>query len=252
MKKILIGLAVVVVLVIGALVYTASNLDGLVKTAIEKVGTKVAGVAVSVSKVTLSIKEGKASIEGLTVANPKGFTTPTAISLGTVSVALDTGSVTKSPIEIQDVSIVAPQITYEVSPTGGSNIDAIKKNVDAFVAGGGGKAADEPKKDAATKPADDGGSKLVIDKLTVTQGKVTLATPIPGGAASAKLGDISLKDIGKSSGGASPAQVAIDLLDALSKSAIKSASSLSVSAVTDALKNQGGGAVDSVKGLLGK
>jgi hypothetical protein len=254
MKKILIGVVIVAVLVIGGIFFTVSNLDGLVKTAIEKIGTKVAGVDVKVSKVTLSLKEGKASIEGLTVANPKGFSTPTAIGLGAVSVSIDPSTVTGSPIVIKDVSIVAPQVTYELS-TQGSNIDAIKKNVDAFVSASGGEKETASKEAPAKESkADDHGAKLVIAHLSVTQGKVTLATPIPGGAATAKLGDITLKDIGKSSGGTSPGDVAAKLLDALSKSAITSASQLSLSSVTDALKDKGnaGAALDQVKGLLGK
>jgi len=256
MRKILIGVAVLLVLVIGAVVFTASNLDGLVKTAIETAGTKVAGVPVTVSKVSISIKEGRAGIEGLSVANPKGFTTPTAISLGSVTVSLDPAAAAKSPIEIKTIAIVAPQVTYEISGQG-SNLDAIKKNVETFLAsttgGDGGKAkgAEAPK-----QQADKGGSTLVIDTLTVTQGKVTLATPIPGGAASVKLGDITQKDIGKSTGGASPADIAASLLNTLSGSALKSVSGMGVGQLTDALKNNvgnvGGGALDQVKGLLGK
>ena len=93
---------------------------------------------------------------------------------------------------------------------------------------------------------------MIIDKLSITGGEVTLATPVPGAAASAKLGDITLKDIGKSKGGASPAEVATQLLDALSNSAIKSASGLGLGAVSDAAKEKAGATLDQVKGLLGK
>ena len=248
MRKILIGVAVVAVVAIGAIVLLASNLDGLVKTAIEQVGTKVAGVPVTVSKVAISIKDGQGSIEGLTIANPKGFTTPSAISLGSISLKLDPATVTKSPVVIKSVAIAAPQISYEISGQG-SNIDAIKKNVDAFVASSGGG---KDKADKAAAPAKDNGTTLVIDTLTVTGGKVTLATPVPGAAATAALGDIALKDIGKSKGGASPADVATQLLDALSASAVKSASGLGLGAVTDALKDKAGGALDQVKGVFGK
>jgi len=250
MRKILIGVAVLVVVIIGAIVYLASNLDGLVKTAIEQIGSKVAGVQVSVSKVSISIKEGKGTIEGLTVANPKGFTTSKAISLGTISIVIDPGSVTKTPVTIKDISIAAPEVTYEISGQGGSNIDAIKKNVDSYVASTGGSGV----KDKTEAPKKDGaeGTNLVIDKLSIIGGKVALATPIPGAAASAKLGDITLKDIGKSKGGVSPAELATQLLDSISNSAIKGASNLGLGAVTDALKDKAGGATDQLKGLLGK
>ena len=252
MRKILIALAAVLVLVIGGVVFLASNLDGLVKTAIEQVGSKVAGVKVSVAKVAISIKDGKGSIEGLTVDNPPGFKTPHAISLGAIAVELDTASVTKSPVIIKTISIAAPEVSYEVSGQG-SNIDALKKNVDGFVAANAPhNAADKPAAEPAKKDTADA-TKLVIDLLSITGGKVTLATPIPGAAATAKLGDITLKDIGKSKGGASPADVATQVLDVLSSSAIKSASSaLSVGNVTDMAKGAVGGAMSQVKGLLGK
>jgi len=245
MRKVLIAVGALAVVIIGAVFFLASNIDSLIKTAIEQIGSKVAGVPVTVSKVSISLKEGTGSIQGLTVANPKGFNTPTAISLGAISLALDPSSVTKSPILVKDISISAPKVSYELSGQG-SNIDAIKKNVDAFVAGnaGGDGKADAAKKDSGSATS------LIIDKLTVTGGEVTLATPVPGAAATAKLGDITMKDIGKSKGGASPAEVATQLLNALSDSAVKSASGLG--AVGDAAKEKAGAALDQVKGLLGK
>ncbi len=261
MRKILIGVGVLVAAVVVGLVLLMSNLDGIVKTAIETVGTKVAGVKVSVDKVEISIKEGKGSIAGLTVANPAGFKTPNAFSLGLVSVTLDTASVTGNPIVIKDVTIAKPEVTYEMTGSG-SNIDAIQKNVAAFT------AANAPKGGAAqpaAAPAKDSGDakKVVIDQLSATGGSVTLATPIPGGKATASLPDIHLSNIGKSEGGASPAEVATKLLDSLTGAAMKAASSMGVGAVLDSVKgavgNVGGaasgaaaGGVNAVKGLFGK
>jgi hypothetical protein len=256
MRKILVALGVIVALIAVGVTFFLSNLNGIVKTAIETVGTKVAGVTVSVAKVDISIKDGKGSIQGLSIANPKGFTTPTAISLGEILLAINPASVTKSPIEIKDIAISAPQITYELSGNG-SNIDAIKKNVDGFVASNAGSPKDKPAPAAKEGEAkEEGGqTKLVIDKLTISGGKVTLATPIPGGAASANLPEINLKDIGKSKGGASPSDVASQLLDAISGAATKSVSGLGVSAIKDAVLDKVGGssgAAGALKGLLGK
>lgn len=259
MRKLLIGVGVLILIIAGAVGWLWSNMDSLVKTAIETVGSKVAGVPVTVSKVSLDIRNGKGTIEGLTVANPQGFTSKSAFALGAISVALDPASVTKSPIKITDVTISAPAVTYEVTAQGGSNINAIKQNVDNFSAANA-KTESKPAPAASSSSsssADSGkGTSLVVDKLSITDGKVTLATPVAGVAATAPLPTIVLKDIGKNKGGASPADVAEQVLDALSSAAMKSGSSLALGNLAGAAKGAAGdavqGATDQLKGLFGK
>jgi len=257
MKKIILGAIALIVLAvvgIGAFIYVQS--DSLVKQAIEKYGTEVAGAKVSVGAVKLQLTEGKASITGLSVANPAGFNTPTAFKLGEISVALDPGSVSKNPIVIKHILVGAPEVTYETNATGGSNIQAIQDHANAYIAKatGGGSA------DAKPAPAADDKSavKLVIDALDITNGKVTLATPIPGIAAGAPLTDIHLTNIGRDSGGATAPQVAQQVLGAVTKSANKAVGTLGVGNAVNAVQDAVGGAtkgIDPTKalnGLLGK
>jgi len=252
MKKIIIGVIAIVVLAvvgIGAFIYVKS--DALVKEAIEKYGTDVAGAKVSVSSVKLDIPNGKATISGLTVANPAGFNTPTAFKLGEITVALDPGSVSKNPIVIKQILVGAPEVTYELGGNGGSNIQAIQDHAKAYVAKASGGSSSEP-----AKPADDSkpATKLIIDLLAITNGKVTLATPIPGIAAGAPLGDIRLTNIGKDSGGATSQQVAEQVLNAVTKSANSAVSGLGIGnatkAVTDTVNSVTKG-VDPTKALNG-
>ena len=246
MRKIVLGaLAVLALAIGGGVAFLTSNLDGIVKKIIETVGSDVAGVKVSVGDVKISLSEGKASLSGLSVGNPAGFTSPQAFKLGAISVALDTGSLTGNPIVIKDVSVAAPEVTYEMGANG-SNIDAIQKNVAAKSGGSGGVAKDESSAKGDEK-------KLVIDRLAISKGTLSLATAIPGVKGSATLGDIVLTGIGRKSGGASPAEVAKMVLDALTKSAVNAGKSLGLGNVGDAVK----GAVPtdvggSVKGLFGK
>lgn len=254
MRKIaLIGggaVALVVLLAVGVGVFLYSSLDGLVKKAIETVGTEVAGVPVSVSEVQIKLGEGKAAIKGLSVGNPKGFSAPHAFRLGEISVTLDTGSVTGNPIVIKDITVASPEVTYETGAQG-SNIDALQRNI-AAKTGGGGKS--EP---ATSSSSADGGKKLVIDRLALTGGTLKLATPIPGAQASAKLGDIVLTGIGRSQGGASSAQVAEQVLGALTKGALKSVQSMGLGNLVDGVAGKAGsvvpgGAGDALKGVFGK
>lgn len=257
--KIFIGVAVASVVIFGiAVALLMSNLDGIVKTAIETFGSQVAGVPVRVSAVNISLSEGRGTIKGLTVANPAGFKTPTAFSLGEITLAIDTGSVTKDPVVIKEITVAAPEVTYEVG-AGGSNVDAIKKNVAA--ATGGGKPAKEPAKESGDT------KKLIIDLLQMKAGKVNLAmqTPIPTGAMSSPLPDIKLTGIGRKSNGASGAEVAAQIMDALTKASLEAGSKMMGNVKDMAQKAvEGGaqkamekvgapaGAADAVKGLLGR
>ncbi|MBI5164964.1 MAG: hypothetical protein HY985_13815 [Magnetospirillum sp.] len=258
-KTLIVGGSVVgglIVIVLGVVIFIFSSLDDIVKTAIETVGSEVTGTKVSVSSVKISISEGKGSIKGLAVANPKGFGTPNAFKLGEIALAIDTGSVTKDPVVIKEILVAAPEVTYEIGGPGGSNIDALQKNVETFVAKNAGAKSEA--KPAEAKPAEKGkaGPKLVIDRIALTHGTVNLATPIPGGKASGTLGDIVLTGIGRDKGGASPAQVAEKVIDAVLKGAMKSAQSMGVGALLDDAQKKvmdavPAKAVDAVPGNVG-
>ena len=75
MKKLLIGVVVLLVLVAGAVVFVMSNLDSIIQEAVETAGTKVTQVDVKLNKVDIDIASGKGALGGLTVANPSGFET---------------------------------------------------------------------------------------------------------------------------------------------------------------------------------
>ena len=246
MRKIFLALGGVAVVAVAAGVVLTSNLDSEVKLVIEQVGTRVAGVPVTVRKVTISLKEGKAAIDGLSIANPPGFKSPTAMSLGQIAVQLDPAHLTSKPLEISDISIVAPQVTYELSGQG-TNLDALKANVERFTAQHGG--ADRSAPASAAAGGDHQSNPLIIHHLAITQGQVALATPIPGLGASVKLGDITLHDLGKAEGGASPAQIAGQVLSSISNGALKAASS---AISTDAVPNMVKGVLGGVQGLLGR
>lgn len=243
MRKIILAAIAVVAVAVGAgIAFLTSNLDSLVKKIIETVGTEVAGVKVEVGEVKISLREGTASIAGLTVGNPAGFTSPQAFRLGAINVALDTGSLTGNPIVVKDIQVSAPEVTYELGANGGSNIDAIQKNVAAKSGGGGGGA-----------PAKGEDKKLVIDRLAIAKGTVTLATALPGVKGSAALGDVVLTGIGRKSGGATASEVARQVLDALAKSAMKAGQSLGIGNVGEAVKGAVPGDVGgTVKGIFGK
>ena len=224
MKKMLIGVAIVAVLAIGGVVYFASNIDSIIKAAVEKFGSEATKTEVTLSSVDLSLDSGAASLNGFRMGNPAGFKTDKAMSFGKVSIKIDTGSLTSDVIVIKEVVITGPDITYE-SGDGGSNFDVIQKNVDAYAKslGAGGGAGD--KKSAK----EEGGKKIIIEHLYVRDGKVALNSPLLlGKTVSVPLPDIHLKDIGKKEGGASPGEVVNEVITAVQDAATKSVASLNI------------------------
>ena len=207
------GLVVVVLVVVGAAVFFLySNLDSLVKTAVEDVGTKATGAKVSLANVELSPTDGKGSMRGLIVGNPKGFETDHAVKLGEISVSVDIATLTGDTIVVKEIVIAGPEVIYEMGGNG-SNLDTIKSNVESFVqsAAGGGSG------DASGGESE---KKIIIEDLYIRDGKVSVSASFLGGKAlGAPLPDIHLEDVGKDEGGASPAEIAQQITEAITGSA---------------------------------
>jgi len=247
MKKVLIGILAVAVIVVIGVFFLLGNLGSLLKGVIEKAGTEVTEVNVTLDKVDVDkITDGQAALRGLVVANPGGFKTKAAFRLGEVSVQLDPKTVASDIVVIKKVVIANPEVTYEFGDTG-SNVGTIQKNVERKT--GGGKSG--AKEMSADKPKDDGGKKLVIENLYIRGGSVNVSAAfLQGKKVGAKLPNIHLKDIGKSKGkttGATPAEVAEKVVSAISRSATNAVGKLDVAGIKDALGKELGTATKSLK-----
>ncbi|MBC8338620.1 MAG: hypothetical protein ISR51_02450 [Rhodospirillales bacterium] len=235
-----------IVVVVGVSVFLLSNLDGLIKDAVEKVGSDATQAKVSLNDVSISIKSGSGSMSGLTVGNPKGFKTPSAFALGGISITLDTASIGKDPIVIKEVAITKPQVTYELG-AGGSNVDAIQKNVNAYAKqfGSGGSA----KKEGAKKESE--GPKIVINHLYIRGGEISVSAAfLKGKALTTPLPDVHLKDIGKEKKGASPAEIAEKIIGTLTKGAGSAVGALNLDAMMKGAEDAAKAIQDKTKGAL--
>ena len=205
-KAIAIGAVVLIAALAAAVYFLLSGLGGIVKAAVEKYGSEVTQVAVTLDEAEVAPTEGRAALRGLEVGNPAGFRTDNAFEMGSISVVIDAATVTKDPVVIKEVAIANPVVTYELGEAG-SNIDAIKRNVER--AGSGDKKA---------RKSEWEGPKVVIRNLIVRGGKVNVsAVPLGGKRMTAPLPDIHLKDIGAKSGGATPGEIAEIVTAALTK-----------------------------------
>ncbi len=242
--------AVVVVAIVGAFIYIYSNLDSIVKDAVETYGPQYTGVSVKLDKVELSPENGQGKLSGLLIGNPKGYKTDAAFRLGSIAMVIDIKSLTSDTIVIKSIAIDAPDVTYEFGE-GGSNIDVIGKNVEKAAGGPGGGAAGKPAESgkAAESGTKEPEKKMIVESLVISNGKVSISHPLLAGKkVGSSLPTIRLKDIGKDKkDGASPAEVVGQVMDALEKQV---ASAVGASGVNDMLKDLTKGAEGAVKGVL--
>lgn len=244
-------LAVVVIAVVGFVIFVYSNLDLIVKDAVEKYGPQYTGVSVTLDKVELSPENGEGKLSGLTVGNPSGYQTDTAFQLGSISMNIDLGSVTRDIILIRSISIDGADITYEFGD-GGSNVEVIGKNVEK--AAGRSKSSEQKKDDGSDK-------KMVIESLVISNSKVSVSHPLlKGKNLGSDLPTIRLKDIGKDSkDGATPAAVVDKIMDAIEKQVYAAVGATDINnmvkgltkGVEDAAKDANKAAEDAMKNVTG-
>lgn len=205
-RSIGIGASILVVIVIAAVIYILSSLDAIVAGAIQKYGSQVTQTPVRVSSVSIDLKSGAGTIQQLTVGNPEGFSAPDIFTLGGISTKLDVASVRNDPIVIEAINVSEPAVFYEISKTGASNIKELQKNIAQSSDGG----------DSAAQTQDSAGPRVVIRKLVIEGGRINAQVAALGDKPlSADLPRIQLNNIGEKSGGATGAEVARQVIDAL-------------------------------------
>lgn len=196
------GVIVVVLALGGGAWWFFKSLDSLVKRAIEKWGPEITGVTVRVDHVKIEVAQGRGSIRGLLIGNPKGFEAPYALKVGEIRVALDPASLTKDVVVVKELLLVSPDVIYERGQ-GSDNLSVIQRNVDAWVA-----------KHAGPKGAGSGpGKKFILEHVIVRDGRAHFGT-----TASAPIPDLHLRDVGKRTNGATAGEVFRQVWGALLRS----------------------------------
>jgi uncharacterized protein involved in outer membrane biogenesis len=259
MKRVAIGIAAVIAILVVGVIVLYSSLGVLITQAVTTAGSEIIQAKVDLDETVIDASSGKGSLRGLLIGNPEGFETKSAFKMDVVEITLDTDSITSDTIIINEINIQAPEVTYELGGSG-SNIDAIQQNVDAFVKKYAGTSDSKEEKSEAKEDE----TKMIIDHVYVKGGKVNISATLLGGKSmTVSLPDIHLKDIGKEENGATPGEVAKSIIGALNKSILKAVAPLNlgkvgdvagkaVKGVGDTLEKETKGVTDAMSGILGK
>jgi hypothetical protein len=239
-KKVLIGLAVLLLLAGGGIYLAYNSLDIIVKMALEHYGPQVTGASFKVGEVKLSIRDGRGTLRDIEIGNPAGFSSPRAARLGEIRVAIEPGTLTDPVVLLHELAVISPLITYERARNS-TNLDAIQKNIEAYIQRSGGPSESRPAE------AKKGRRKFIIERLVIHGAKVTMTNPaLRGQGLSFDLPDIDLRDVGKRQGGATASEIGNMVTGVIQQR-------IAQKVVTNIdLLRRGGveGALDALKGLL--
>lgn len=228
MKKIFgFGLVFVLILAVGLYITMQYFLGSIVKKGVNEYAPRITQTKVELQGATISPFTGVGELNGLVVGNPQGWSAGDALRLGKVRLNLEPMTVFKDHIVINEIIVEQPEFLYETKLVS-SNVGDLLKNIEQAM---GGKSAEVKTKDG--KPI-----KMVVKKLVLTGGKVTVGAL--GTVTAIPLPQIDMVDIGVAEGGVTPAQLAAAVM--------KNVTATVVGAATQALTKGGAsGTMESAK-----
>jgi len=199
--KLLIFIVILAIIIVGGVTY---YLDSIAKKAVEYGGSHALGVSTTVDTLHISLLDGSSSLNGLTIANPEGFSAKNFMALNQAKIAIDVHSLTSNIIHISEISLAGMQLNLEQSDQA-SNAKKIMTNLPA--SGKRDKQAETTKESGNQQPAQstsNGSKKFIVDKLelsgiSVTAQLQTLGTKVSDVKLSVPA--IKLVNIGKAQGG---------------------------------------------------
>lgn len=241
MKKILVGLFVTVVIIVGVALYGISRSENLIQSAVTTYGPKATGTEVTLEKVTVSLLGGHAGMSGLTVGNPAGFKSGYAFKVGGMDVSIDMNSLLSDVIHIREIRIDGADLIYEIGAHG-NNIKKIQQNIESY------------SQSLGLEPSQsDSEVKFIVDDVYITGTRVKLASDLLGGkGVGLGLPDIHLKNIGTEKKAATAGEVGARIFSAVNKGLGKT---VTRDMIGNSLKNVkeklGKGSLKDVKKKLG-
>lgn len=238
MKKVLIGLAVVVAIVGITIWLFLGSLDDIVAGQIKSIGSELTGVPVAVDSVRIKLGDGSGQIKGLRISNPPGYKSNTAFNMDLLRLGINLDSLGTPPLTLNELIIDSPIVNLEVNNKGGSNLKDIATNVSNNTA----------KADKKSEEASDGKPiKIAIRKLTVKGVALHIQGVESMKGTSITLPSIELTEVGGKQG-ATPGQIGTKVMVAVISEVLKlSAAQAIEGSVEEKVDEIKGGVLDALK-----
>ena len=235
MKKLAIGIVVLLAVIGISLVFIGTRIDGIVASVIEEEGSAATQTDVSVGSVSLSLQNAAGSLSGLTIANPEGFA-GNAIEMDDFFVSLDPESLRGDTIVIPELTVSGARIAVTQQGTR-NNLDEILGNIRQL---GGNDRSDD---------GDGPDIRVVIERFVLEDAMATVDLPSMDEPKQIELPMIELNGIGRGNGGATSAEVSRALLEPIIEETLTVALKQSIrERVTDTLTEVTDGLLDGLFG----
>ncbi len=196
-----------IVAVVGGVFYFLNRLDGIVSDLIETEGSAVLQSAVSVDGLRIDLRNSTASLQRLTVENPKEFSEANAVELSDFTIKLRASSLTEETIVIESITVGGAKFLVEQT-SAGNNLQTLSN---AAQQSGGGEA------EASTGES----TPVSIKQFSIKNVQGHLLAPQFNQDESLSLSDIELRNIGGPNG-APPKELAKQILQPLLANIIQS------------------------------
>ncbi len=215
-----IGGGILIVLVVVFLGISLS-LDGMIKSSIEETSSDMLQVEVDVDDVAISLFDGRGTIDGLMIQNPKGFADRPAIQFKQIKLKIDLATLLSDTIVVNNLLIQNPSV-YVEQTTEGNNLTTLQDRL-------------------GSSSGESYNTYMVIDHLLINESHVQLKSTIGEERnVEATITKIELTDVGRS-GNNTIKQTTRQILEPVLKKAIRQAAK---QGIKDLVK-------DKVQDLLG-
>lgn len=202
--------AISIAAVIAILLVTDMVLDAFVTRGVGRVGGHLTGTELTMDGADLFLLSGSGSIKNLLVANPAGYSKPSAFQIGKISVGLRPESVFQDMLRISEIRVLSPQINFE-GTMDTNNLADILKNVEVIL----GNTNASP-----SEPAQAPGKRMHVDDLWITGARLNISAATLGASPQIlTLPDIHISSLGTSTNGITSAELAKIVLDRLTQDA---------------------------------
>lgn len=219
--KILLGVIAVIVAVVAiVMVLVLKNLDGIIKTVVETVGSDVTQVSVTLDAVNAEVSKGRIELHGLSIDNPKGFDGEYLFDMNQVAVQVDPNSLAGDVIVINEILVDAAKISAELKGSS-TNLQALQKNISQSTASSENSSSAEKNAVPASESSSEGTDvRLAIEKFSFVNSNLHLSTD-QWGDRTVKMPNVVMKNLGDKQSGLTPEQLSEEVIARISKAAQK-------------------------------
>jgi len=239
MKKLIKALVAIVIAVLIAAGLAWYFIDAIARAGVENGATYALGVKTTVDDLSLSLLKGTMTMDGLTVSNPEGYTTPHLVRSGRFDLKVDPGTVLKDKVVVNRFHLDGLDMNIERKGLRQSNLSVIMGNLKRF------KGPDKQEPDR--RKEEPSGKKVVVDRIVIENvvAHIHLASI---GSKTVKVPRIELANVSSDGEGIAVSELTARLLPAILAAVLEEGDDIIPDDLADALGDDLDGAVEALGG----